>query len=171
MVGSDGQHFFSSPPWPMAYILLLIPTLILYVKLGAEADHPCHNSDHAAHTTNLTMSTSSTLPQPPLGGNEQPYSYVPYDGLETDWLGDELRLRSCLINSPSSESNDKANCNHGGRYAPGTLVWVLLSKKKPKDAQNCNSGFHDTALHKKRRNKKNKGSGSVDAESEETNQA
>ena len=118
------------------------------------------------------MSTSSSLPQPPLGGNDRQYSYVPYDGLETDWLGDELRLRSCLMESPSGESNDEVNCaDGGGRYAPGTLVWVLLSKKKPKDAQNCNSGFHDTALHKKRRNKKNKGSGSGDAESEESNQA
>ena len=62
------------------------------------------------------------------------------------------------------------NCNHGRRYSPGTLVWVLLSKKKPKDVQNCNSGFHDTALHKKRRNKKNKGSAG-DGESKGLDQA
>ena len=109
---------------------------------------------------------STTLPQPPQGGNDQPYTYVTYDGLETDWLGDERRLRSSLLDSPSGEGNDEVNCNQGGRYSPGALVWVLLSKKKPKDdAQNCNSGFHDTALHKKRRNKKNKGN--TDAELEE----
>mmetsp|Transcript_19854 Transcript_19854/g.28288 ORF Transcript_19854/g.28288 Transcript_19854/m.28288 type:complete len:393 (-) Transcript_19854:533-1711(-) len=107
------------------------------------------------------MSTSSTLPQPPQEGNELPYTYVTYDGLETDWLGDVQRLRSSLMDTLPSECNDDLNCNHGGRYSPGTLVWVLLSKKKPRDAQNCNSGFHDKALHKKRRNKKNKGNSSA----------
>ncbi|KAL7436801.1 hypothetical protein ACHAXM_005759 [Skeletonema potamos] len=109
----------------------------------------------------------SSLPQPPLGGNYQQYTYVTYDGLEADWLGDERRLCSYLMGSPSKHHNsDEVNCN-GGRYSPGALVWVLLSKKKPKDIQNCNSGYHDTALHKKRRNKKNKNKGSADAESEE----
>ena len=111
------------------------------------------------------MSTTSALPQPPQGGNEQTYTYVTYDGLETDWLGDARCLRSKLMNSSSDDSNDEVNCNQGGRYSTGALVWVLLSKKKPKDVQNCNSGFHDTALHKKRRNKKNKAS--ADTESEE----
>ncbi len=120
------------------------------------------------------MSTSSTLPQPPQAINEQPYTYVTYDGLETDWHGDVHRLRTSLMDTPSSSSechDEEVNCNHGGRYSPGTLVWVLLSKKKPKDAQNCNSGFHDTALHKKRRNKKNKGSSAGDGDSKEVDQA
>ncbi len=116
------------------------------------------------------MTEKSSLPQPPLGGNDKQYAYVTYDGLETDWLGDELRLRSRLMGSSSKSNTDEVNCNHyGGRYSPGTLVWVLLSKKKPKDVQNSNSGYHDTALHKKRRNKKNKNKGSVDIESEEPN--
>lgn len=39
----------------------------------------------------------------------------------------------------------------------GTLVWVLLSKGKPKQPNNAQqSGFDALALHKKRRNKKNK---------------
>lgn len=113
--------------------------------------------------------TTSSLPQPP-GGPGQPYAYVTYDGLETDWLGDKLRLRSCLMGSPSKSNKDEVTICNFGRYSPGTLVWVLLSKKKPKDTHTNNSGYHATALHKKRRNKKNKGIAD-DTESEEPNQA
>eukprot|EP00986_Skeletonema_menzelii_P016087 scaffold13627_cov80-Skeletonema_menzelii.AAC.1 len=67
------------------------------------------------------MSTTSALPQPPQGGNEQTYTYVTYDGLETDWLGDERCLRSKLMNSSSDDSNDEVNCNQGGRYSTGAL--------------------------------------------------
>ena len=107
---------------------------------------------------------SSSLPQPPAEVNGQPYNFVTYDGLETDWLGDTRRLRSCLLNVP--EGNDELICN-SSRYAPGALVWVLLSKKKPKDVQNNNSGYHDTALHKKRRNKKNKSSSRTECDKEQ----
>jgi len=107
------------------------------------------------------MSAALRLPQPPYTGiddstsatNAQ-YKYVPYDIFETDWLG-----KPQLLQTQTSPSNHK---NSNDRYAPGTLVWVLLSKGKPKQpkATNIRStnniGYNAQALHKKRRNKKNK---------------
>jgi hypothetical protein len=59
------------------------------------------------------------------------------------------------MGSPSSR------CSQTGeevieRYSPGALVWVLLSKRKPKEHQISSSGYDTMALYKKRRNKKNK---------------
>lgn len=140
------------------------------------------------------MSTLS-LPQPPSNVGQahqetrRPYKYVPYDVLEIDWLGDPQRI----INQ-SLFTDDKNNINNGqttttnttnannennandARYAPGTLVWVLLSKGKPKKQQppttsSANKknaqhqqrqqqleqgGYNALALHRKRRDKKNK---------------
>ena len=105
------------------------------------------------------MSAALCLPQPPCTGiddstsatNAQ-YKYVPYDIFEINWLGDPQLLKT-QPSPPNQNSND--------RYAPGTLVWVLLSKGKPKQPKTTNSthkniGYNAQALHKKRRNKKNK---------------
>ena len=91
-----------------------------------------------------------SLPQPP---DNQQYKYVPYDIFETDWLGDPRRL----IQS-NNNNNDDDTIKTPSRYEPGTLVWVLLSKGKPKQPTNGNNtqGYNALALHKKRRNKKNK---------------
>ncbi|KAL7529576.1 hypothetical protein ACHAXR_003035, partial [Thalassiosira sp. AJA248-18] len=126
-----------------------------------------------------------TLPQPPSIEHEssshcqqRPYKYVPYDVLEKDWHGDPRRLQLLLngnnINPGSivpaaADINDNAdNANNGNddseeettidRYPPSTLVWVLLSKGKPKQPTQkiAQSGYNALALHKKRRNKKNK---------------
>ena len=107
---------------------------------------------HAMSTTTTTTtagpsrviapecSASTALPQP----RDRPYEYVPYDVLETDWLGDPRRLTGKV--------------DDGARYAPGTLVWVLLSKGKPKRPAGtgaATSGYQATALAKKRRGEKN----------------
>ena len=93
-----------------------------------------------------------TLPQPPH--YNQQYKYVPYDIFETDWLGNPRRL---LIQSNNNNNNDDDAIKTPSRYEPGTLVWVLLSKGKPKQPTNGNNtGYNALALHKKRRNKKNK---------------
>lgn len=91
-----------------------------------------------------------SLPQPP---DNQQYKYVPYDIFETDWLGDPRRL----IQS-NNNNNDDDTIKTSSRYEPGTLVWVLLSKGKPKQPTNGSNtqGYNALALHKKRRNKKNK---------------
>ena len=91
-----------------------------------------------------------SLPQPP---DNQQYKYVPYDIFETDWLGDPRRL----IQS-NNNNNDDDTIKTPSRYEPGTLVWVLLSKGKPKQPTNGSNtqGYNALALHKKRRNKKNK---------------
>lgn len=126
---------------------------------------------------------------------QEHYQYVPFDIFETDWLGDPRRLP--LIRSTSHAAADPAaagdaaanydnnstNCNANGnennpvntvaRYSPGTLVWVMLSKGKPKHANTSTATATATttttatpisgcaadalAIHKKRRNKKNKG--------------
>ncbi|KAL9188154.1 hypothetical protein ACHAXT_006532 [Thalassiosira profunda] len=93
-----------------------------------------------------------SLPQPPPRPAEsaarQPYRYLPYDVLESDWRGDPRRLERSLPGAAAADA---------GRYAPGTLVWVLLSKGKPKQPSNsAQSGYDAQALHKKRRDKKNK---------------
>ena len=120
------------------------------------------------------MVTPTVLPQPPC--HRDYYTYVPYDVLERDWLGDPLRLKEALSsigatkvtedgneneneinNSSSSIGSSDGDLSLLSRYAPGTLVWVLLSRGKKK------SMIHPTkvngnafALHKKRRDKKNK---------------
>ncbi|KAL7551703.1 hypothetical protein ACHAWF_014892 [Thalassiosira exigua] len=145
------------------------------------------------------------LPQPPFPGvgtadnhvcgrrRPRGYEYVPYDVLESDWLGDPSRLRSILdrvascgsdCGGGSSPSSATAGDRDGGkgaedvneegskgvydkerpkeaeedaRYAPGALVWVLLSKGKPKQQSSDRlSGQETLALHRKRRDKKNK---------------
>ena len=105
------------------------------------------------------MSTALRLPQPPhtggidSGGTNTQYKYVPYDTFEVDWLGDPQQL----LQTSSKHQNSSSD-----RYAPGTLVWVLLSKGKPKQPKatnirsSNNIGYNAQALHKKRRNKKNK---------------
>ena len=100
----------------------------------------------------------STLPQPPPEANDQKnYTYVTYDSFESDWLGDPCLLQSHVMGKKVVKDLDLPASN--GRYSAGTLVWVLLSKRKPKDNQASSaSGYDAMALHKKRRNKKNKGS-------------
>lgn len=112
------------------------------------------------------MMTKSTLPQPPPGANDQKnYTYATYDSFEVDWLGDPCLLQSHVIGKKVVKDLDLPKSN--GRYAAGTLVWVLLSKRKPKDNQASSaSGFDAMALHKKRRNKKNKGSTAKEHEEE-----
>ena len=134
----------------------------------------------------LTLS----LPQPPIRGDNShngdrgdphvnsnrshchhPYTYVTYDVLDTNWLGDPMRLRSSINaargNFIATDTDDNGfdtratisafNVSHGNdeRYAPGTLVWVLLSKGK-RNKSVSNQSVSTLALHKKRRNKKNK---------------
>jgi len=105
------------------------------------------------------MLAALCLPQPPCtgiddstGATNTQYKYIPYDIFETDWLG-----KPQLLQTQTSPPNQNSN-----RYAPGTLVWVLLSKGKPKQPKatnirsSNNIGYNAQALHKKRRNKKNK---------------
>ena len=69
-------------------------------------------------------------------------------------------LKNVVVDDGCGDSN----CE--GRYAPGALVWVLLSKGKPKQThmqQQQSSGFNQLALHKKRRDKKNKRKANNDA--------
>lgn len=120
------------------------------------------------------MVTPMLLPQPPC--LQDCYTYVPYDVLECDWLGDPLRLKEALssigakvtedgnenkneINNSSIISSD-GDPSHLSRYAPGTLVWVLLSRGKKNSTIHPTKGNGDggnaLALHKKRRDKKNK---------------
>ena len=112
------------------------------------------------------------------------YQYVPFDIFETDWLGDPRRLpllplvpttslssqtqTAALVADVASRSNNADGTNQNqlpiARYSPGTLVWVMLSKGKPKCPNNtiaatnvASSGCADAlAIHKKRRDKKNK---------------
>mmetsp|Transcript_13858 Transcript_13858/g.30189 ORF Transcript_13858/g.30189 Transcript_13858/m.30189 type:complete len:423 (+) Transcript_13858:66-1334(+) len=110
--------------------------------------------------------SSLSLPQPPLSegdAHKVPYRYVPYDVLETNWLGDPRRLQSSIKNEAAPDSGNISNNSNGktdennARYAPGALVWVLLSKGKPKQPnKTAQSGYNALALHKKRRDKKNK---------------
>lgn len=102
--------------------------------------------------------SSLSLPQPPPIESDvdrnQCYKYVPYDVFETDWLGDPRRLQSSMM-----MKNNNADDENNARYAAGTLVWVLLSKGKPKQPKyrnNTQSGYNALAIHKKRRDKKNK---------------
>ena len=111
---------------------------------------------------------SVSLPQPPSsyyqkGSNLQqhrPYKYVPYDVFETDWLGDSqlLHLQSLTNENIDTSVNSLfKQPDKDQRYAPGALVWVLLSKGKPKQPNHsAQSGYDAQCLHKKRRNKKNK---------------
>lgn len=109
---------------------------------------------------------TKTLPQPPPGANDQKnYTYVTYDSFEMDWLGDPCLLQSHVMGKKIVKDLDLPTSND--RYAAGTLVWVLLSKRKPKDNQASSvSGYDAMALHKKRRNKKNKGSTAQEPEEE-----
>lgn len=100
------------------------------------------------------MSTIS-LPQPPPNHQCQcHYKYVPYDIFDTNWLGDTCRL-------PLQQSMHNTRHKDEERYQKGTLVWVMLSKGKPKQpkatiANDSNGrGYQALALHKKRRDKKN----------------
>ena len=97
----------------------------------------------------IVIMPAMSLPQPPDTRNR--YHYVPYDTFETDWLGDPQRLGSLMRYEVASINESTVK-----RYAPGTLVWVLLSKGKPKQTNNNNQGIDTLALHKKRRDKKNK---------------
>jgi hypothetical protein len=143
-------------------------------------------------TMTMTKPPSISFPQPPPtrsgddnGSDDIPrqhYKYVPYDIFETNWIGDPRRLpffvsspspasaAAAAYNDMSSSDNNNGNANSPlntiARYSPGTLVWVLLSKGKPKYPNNdksCTtttttlSGCADAlAIHKKRRDKKNK---------------
>lgn len=121
------------------------------------------------------MVTRTLLPQPP-SCLQDCYTYVPYDVLECDWLGDPLRLKEALssigakvtedgneneneINNSSSIISSDSDISLLSRYAPGTLVWVLLSRGKKNSTihpTKGNGGGNALALHKKRRDKKNK---------------
>eukprot|EP00581_Thalassiosira_minuscula_P030174 CAMPEP_0183758446 /NCGR_PEP_ID=MMETSP0739-20130205/6432_1 /TAXON_ID=385413 /ORGANISM="Thalassiosira miniscula, Strain CCMP1093" /LENGTH=476 /DNA_ID=CAMNT_0025996061 /DNA_START=1 /DNA_END=1431 /DNA_ORIENTATION=+ len=133
------------------------------------------------------MSSELCLPQPPLSSNTdeantnnnpiyRPYEYVPYDVLETDWLGDPRRLQSLGMKNNNNANNATTatttivDDDDDARYAPGTLVWVLLSKGKPKEPS-TQSGHNALALHKKRRNKKNKRKKSTATTAATTNNA
>ena len=122
------------------------------------------------------MVAPTVLPQPPC--LRDCYTYVPYDVLERDWLGDPLRLKEALssigatkvaedgneneneINNSSSIGSSDGDQSLLSRYAPGTLVWVLLSRGKKKSmihhTKGNGGGGNAFALHKKRRDKKNK---------------
>lgn len=121
----------------------------------------------------MMVTTPTVLPQPPC--LRDCYTYVPYDVLERDWLGDPLRLKEALssigatkvtedgneneneINNSSSIGSSDGDLSLLSRYAPGTLVWVLLSRGKKKSMIHPTKGNGNAfALHKKRRDKKNK---------------
>ncbi len=134
------------------------------------------------------MMSPFSLPQPPSPircsddeyNHDVPrhhYQYVPFDIFEIDWLGDPRRLPlvgpSAGTASAVGDSDNSGGGNAIGknplriaRYSPGTLVWVMLSKGKPKHEKNSTaantttttlSGCADAlAIHKKRRDKKNK---------------
>ena len=99
-----------------------------------------------------------SLPQPPAGtAGASPYTYLPYDALEKDWYGDGGVLKRS-IQSATTNNNGGVEGEGSGRYAAGSLVWVLLSKGRK--AKNVNGdGFVSQCLHLKKRNKNNKRGG------------
>ena len=142
---------------------------------------------------------ASSLPQPPAAASSSidddnavaatrrnsslRYTYVPFDVLDSDWLGDPRLLTLCPPSQSSSSSsssimmmtrngrggvveiNDRAVGENDHRlargYSPGTLVWVLLSRggrchnRRTSDDAPIQCGGDALALHKKRRDKKN----------------
>ena len=116
--------------------------------------------DRRANQLRFSMQRA-VLPQP----LRDCYTYIPYDVLECDWLGDPRRLREALSNENANENSSSSSSSSSdvslpllSRYAPGTLVWVLLSRGKKKSMIRPtvgNGGGSALAIHKKRRDKKN----------------
>lgn len=87
-----------------------------------------------------------------------PYTYVPYDALEKDWHGDGGVLKRSIQSATNDDCGESASASEGGgpgRYAAGSLVWVLLSKGR-KASKIDGNGFGAQCLHLKKRNKNNK---------------
>ena len=110
-----------------------------------------------------------SLPQPPaqapseLGetAGASRYTYVPYDALEKDWHGDGGVLRRSIQSAADNNGGESASSieeDGPGRYAAGSLVWVLLSKGR-KATQIDGNGFGAQCRHMKKRNKNNKRNG------------
>lgn len=121
-----------------------------------------------------TMNLSVSLPQPNQRGRDHPsecppqsYQYVTYDVLENDWAGDPQLLKNFIDATKNDEINNNedngpAKTNLGNnRYKEGALVWVLLSKGKPKnqnkkakESSAISNNILSEAWQKKRREKK-----------------
>lgn len=121
----------------------------------------CYGGNYpASSTTPLHHQVMTSLPQPPQPAHgDSPYIYITHDELETDWLGDPVRLRTLLMggdNVDGTVDTSDGTTITNERYSPGTLVWVLLSKGKQHSKSSNKNACNSLMLHKKRRDKKNK---------------
>lgn len=146
------------------------------IELGSlrETNIAQHPTARSRRLPKNTMNLSVSLPQPNQSGRDhhsdsptQPYQYVTYDVLENDWSGDPQLLKNFIDATKSdeiknNEYNGPAETNLGSnRYKEGALVWVLLSKGKPKnqnkkskESSAISNNISSEALQKKSRDKK-----------------